>query len=121
MCRGRIERVVRAGLRTRLAADAAVVVEIDNPVWSRIERGDRTDLHAGCGGAVVTALNGEQAASVRIDTFLDVLDPGAVHTQRHVVLGLTRHGAGMTADALAVINDEAVVHGNSEEGLGAGG
>src|SRR5216684_7926463 len=67
-----IECVVRASLGACLATDATVIVEIDNPIRSGIERGDRADLHAGCVGAVVTAVNGEQTAGVRIDTFLNV-------------------------------------------------
>jgi len=49
-------------------------------------------------------------ACVRKNTLLNVLDPGPVHSDRNVVLSLARHRAGMTPDALAVINYEAVFH-----------
>ena len=41
-----VERVVRAALHARLAADAAVAVEIDDAVVARVERPRRADRHA---------------------------------------------------------------------------
>ena len=59
---------------------------------------------------MVAARDLKYAARVREHAFLDVLDPGPVHTQRHLVLGFARHRAGVTTDALAVIDYEAVFH-----------
>ena len=52
----------------------------------------------------------KNAAGVGKNTFLHVLHPGPVHAYRHLVLGFARHGAGVTSDALAVIDYEAVFH-----------
>ena len=50
------------------------------------------------------------AAGVGEHAFFHVLDPSPVHAYRHLVLGFARHGAGVTSDALAVIDYEAVFH-----------
>ena len=44
------------------------------------------------------------------NALLNVLDPSAVHAHRHLILGFTRDRAGVTSDAPAVIDDEAVFH-----------
>jgi hypothetical protein len=59
---------------------------------------------------MVAARDLKYAARVGENAFLDVLDPGPVHAHRHLVLGFTRHRAGVTSDALAVIDYEAVFH-----------
>src|SRR5262245_5640124 len=74
-----IERVVRAGLSASLAANTPVIVEIDNSIRSGIKRCDWTDFDTGSISAVVAAMHGEQATSMRINPFLDVLHPGTVH------------------------------------------
>src|SRR4051812_46198087 len=114
-----IQRVVRASLSTGFAADTTVIIEIDNPIGSGIKGSNRTDFNTRRVRAVIATVNGEQTAGMRINALLNVLDPGAVHPQRHVMFGFTRYGAGVTADALTVIDDEAVVHGTSKRGLGA--
>lgn len=52
-------------------------------------------------------------ARIRKFALLDVLDPSAVHAQGHLVLSFTGDRAGVTPDALAVINDESVFHQDS--------
>ena len=59
---------------------------------------------------MVAARDLKYAARVGERTLLDVLDPSPVHAYRHLVLGFARHGAGVTSDALAVIDYEAVFH-----------
>ncbi len=59
---------------------------------------------------MVAARDLKYAARVREDSFLDVLDPGPVHAHRHLILGFTRDRAGVTSDALAVIDYESVFH-----------
>src|SRR3989442_1203456 len=54
-----VERVVRAGLHARLAADAAAAVEIHDAVVAPIERDRRANGHTGRGVAVVAAQHGE--------------------------------------------------------------
>ena len=106
-----VDRVVGAGLQARLAADAERRIEFDDAVGPLVHRRHRADAHAGRVGAVVAARHLEMAADVGIDAGLHVLDPGAVDAQRHLVLRLARGRAGMAADAFAVVDDEAVVHG----------
>ena len=105
-----VERVVGARLHARLAADAAVPVEVHDAVGPAIERHRRADRHAGRVVAVVAAHHAEVAPGVREHALLDVLHPRAVHPQRDLVLLLAGHRAGVTADALALIDDEAVSH-----------
>ncbi len=59
---------------------------------------------------MVAARDLKYAPRVGENAFLDVLDPGPVHAHRHLILGFTRDRAGVTSDALAVIDDEAVFH-----------
>ena len=58
---------------------------------------------------MVAARDLERAPRLREDALLDVLDPGAGHAQRHLVLGLAGHRAGVTADAAPVVDQEGVV------------
>ena len=44
-------------------------------------------------------------------SLLDVFHPGPIHADSNVILGFARNGAGVASDALAVIDDEAVLHG----------
>src|SRR5260370_361757 len=60
--------------------------------------------------AVVAAHDAEVAPGVREHPLLDVLHPRAVHPERDLVLLLAGHRAGVTADALALVDDEAVSH-----------
>jgi len=59
---------------------------------------------------MVAAGNLEDAASVRECPLLNVLHPGTVHGEGNVVFRLTGYGAGVAADALAVIDDKSVSH-----------
>ena len=72
-----VERVVGARLHARLAADAAVAVEVDDAVRPPVERHRRADRHAGRVVAVVAAHDREVPARVRELALLDVLHPRA--------------------------------------------
>ena len=73
-----------------------------------VQSGRRADVHAGRIRAVITAENGKEAAGVRPLTLLDVLDPGPVNAERHLVFGLARDGARVAADARGLVDDESV-------------
>jgi hypothetical protein len=105
-----VERVVRARLHARLAADAPVAVEVDDAVRPSVERDGGADRHARGVVAVVAAHHREVTPRVRERTLLDVLHPGAVHAQRDLVLLLARHRAGVAADAFPLVDHEAVAH-----------
>ena len=59
---------------------------------------------------MVASHHREEPLRVRPATLLDVLDPGAIHSERHIMLGLARHGAGVAANALVLVDDESVLH-----------
>ena len=99
-----VQGVVWASLHAGLAPDAPVSVEIHDAVVAAIQRGDRTDRYAGRILALVAAHHRKKAARIGILAFLDVLDPGAKRSKRDFVLRFASYGAGMTADALAMID-----------------
>src|SRR5712692_629388 len=106
-----VERIVRAGLHARLAADAAIAVEIDDAVGAAIERYGRADLDAGRVVTMVAAENTEVPPRIGIFALLYVLDPRAVNSERDVVLFLTGDRTRVAADAAVVIDDKTVTHG----------
>jgi hypothetical protein len=105
-----IYRIVRTSLHAGFAANAAVGIEIDNPILALVHRRHRTDGDARRLLAMIAACDLKYPARVGEDAFLDVLDPGPVHAHRHLVLGLACHRAGVASNALAVIDYEAVFH-----------
>src|SRR5215472_16081770 len=110
-----VDGIVGAGLQAGLAADAEIRVELDDPTVAPVHRRRRADRHAGRPRAVIAASDLKVAPGLREDPLLDILDPGAVNAERDLVLRLTRGGARMTADALAVVDQEGVVHLASRE------
>src|SRR5439155_13143698 len=105
-----VERVVGAGLHARFAADAALAVEVHDAVRPSVERDGRTDRDARRVVAVITSEDREVPPRVRERPSLHVLHPRPERTQRNLVLLLARHRAGVTADALALIDHESVAH-----------
>ena len=57
---------------------------------------------------MIATVDKKIAARVGKFAFFDVLDPRSVNADRDVVFGFTRYGAGMTADALALVDDKSV-------------
>src|SRR5690606_23827719 len=103
-----VDRVVRAGLHARAAADAGVAVDVHDAVGPFLQSVDRADLDARGVGAVVAAEHGEVAADVGITPLLDVLDRRAEVADGHAVLGFAGDGAGVAADAGVVVDEEAI-------------
>src|SRR5262249_49840700 len=99
-----VERVIGARLETRLAPDAALIIEVHHPVIPHMQCSDRTDSYAWRPLTMVAAHHGEQAPVVREGTLLNVLHPSPINANRHLVLTFARHCASMAADALAVID-----------------
>ena len=108
-----VQGVVGAGLHAALASDAAPRIEIDDAVFACVQRRHRADLHAGGVLAVVAPHDGEVPGRVRIGPLLDVLHPGPVDAEGHLVLGLARDRAGVAPDTLPVVYDETVLHERS--------
>src|SRR5690606_3493731 len=106
-----VDRVVGAGLDAGLAADAHVLVEVDDPVRAAVHGRGRADRHAGRVLALVAAQHPEVPLGRGAAPLLDLLDPGAEHPQGDVVLRLAGHAAGVAADAAVVIDELAPQHG----------
>src|SRR6185369_5816842 len=105
-----VEGVVRTSLHARLAADAAVAVEIDDAVVAAKERRHRTDGDAWRIVAVIAAHHRKITPRVGILALLYVLHPRAEGADGDLMLGFAGDGAGMAADALAVVNQKAISH-----------
>jgi hypothetical protein len=105
-----VEGIVRAGLHTALAADTSLVVKIDDSIRTAVEGFGGADGYAGSRIAVVTSHHAEVAPGMRIYTFLDVLDPGAKHAHRNLVLLFTGYRTGVTANTSVLIDDESIAH-----------
>src|SRR5581483_1529200 len=103
-----VERVVGTSLHARLAADAAVGVEIDDAIRPLVERHRWADLDTRRILAMLAPLDRKVPPRIGKGALLDVFDPGSEHTERHVVLGLAGHRAGVAANALALVDDKPV-------------
>ena len=57
---------------------------------------------------MIAAVDEKIAARVGKLAFFDVLDPCSVNAYWNVVFGFARYGAGMAADALALVDDKSV-------------
>ncbi len=108
-----IQRIVGAGLHTCAATDAGVAIDVDNSVRAFLKRVDGTDRDAGRVGTLVAPKYGKVPAYVGELTELGVLDRCPEIADRNVVLGFAGDGAGVAADAPRVIDDEAILHGDS--------
>jgi hypothetical protein len=103
-----VERVIGASLHARFAADAARRVKVYDAILTLIEGLCGADGNAGSVITVVAAIDKEVTTGVGKLAFLDVFDPGAVDADRHVVFRLTRDGAGMATDTLALVDDKGI-------------
>lgn len=59
---------------------------------------------------MITARDLENSPRIRKFPLFDVLHPSTVHSQWNLILGFARDCAGVAADALAIIDNEAVFH-----------
>ncbi len=57
---------------------------------------------------MIATIDEKIAARVGKLAFFDVLDPCSVNANRNVVFCFARHGAGMAANALALVDDKGV-------------
>ena len=64
----------------------------------------------GAVGAVVATHHREEALCVWPSALLYVFDPGPVHAERNIVLGLAGNSACVTSDAPVLVYDESVLH-----------
>jgi hypothetical protein len=75
MIRIHINRIVRTRLHARLAPDAAIGIEIDNPVLALIHCRHRTNRDAGRLLAMIAPRDLKDPACIRKNALLNVLDP----------------------------------------------
>src|SRR5207237_423479 len=94
----------------RLAADADVLVEVDDAVGAAIHRRGGTGGYARRMLTLVAAGDLESAARRRELPDVDVLDVGAIDAEGDGVLRLARGAAGMAADAAGLIDDLSPLH-----------
>ena len=59
---------------------------------------------------MIATLHGEYATGVGEFPFFYVFDPRTIDADRQIVFLLTGDCTGMTADALAVVDNKAVIH-----------
>jgi hypothetical protein len=97
-------------LHARLATDAALVVEINDAVFSTEKRYGGTNFNTGSVIAVVAAEHREVPAGIRIVPLFDVFDPGAINTHCDVVFLFAGNRACVTTDTTILIDDESVAH-----------
>jgi hypothetical protein len=59
---------------------------------------------------MITARNLEYAPSVGVEAFFDVLHPGSIHANGHLIFSFACDRAGVASDAFAIIDYESVFH-----------
>jgi hypothetical protein len=59
---------------------------------------------------VVTAGDLKVAACIRVGACFDILNPGAIYTERYLIFTFTGCRTGVATNTLAIIDNEAVVH-----------
>jgi hypothetical protein len=105
-----VDGIVGAGLHAGFTPDTSFGTEVDDPILALVHRSHRTDGDAGRILTMIAAGHLEHAAGIRKCSLLDVFHPRAIDGERNVVFRLAGYGAGVTTDALAVIDDESVSH-----------
>lgn len=108
-----VDGIVWARLEAGFAADARVTVELDDPVFALIHRAHWTDAHTGGIGAVIAPGHLEMSSNVRKCPGFDRFDPGAINSERDLVLALARSRTRVTADTRLVVDYETEVHEQS--------
>lgn len=95
--------IIRAGLHTVSAADAACVIDNHNPIFALERRLNRTHWYTGWLIAVITQ-SGQQNVCDFVAPFqfdLVLIDVGAKRSLRRLVFYRATHGAGLAANAAA--------------------
>jgi hypothetical protein len=97
-------------LHARLATDATVSVEINYRVVSAEKRRYGANGYTRRVVAMITPEHGKKSPRVGILSLFDILNPGAKAAQRDFIFRFACNCAGVTADAFAVVNYEAISH-----------
>jgi hypothetical protein len=105
-----VNRIVGTGLHARFAAYAPIAIKINYAIFSLPESGDRANFHTGSVRAMIATLHRKNSAGAWKFTLFDVLNPRAIYADRQVMFLFTGNSTGMTSNALAIVDDEPVVH-----------
>ena len=106
-----VKRIIGAGLHTGFATNAAVVIEIDNSIFPRVERLHRAYLHTGRVRTVIAAHYGEDSPSIGKLSLFNLFNIGSVDADGNIVFAFTGRGASVTTDAFSIVNNKSVSHG----------
>lgn len=101
-----VQRIIGTGLHASLAANAAPVIKVNNPILAAIQRRDGTNLDAGSIVTMVATHHREKSPGIGEFTLLDILHPSPIDADWNVVLRLACHRAGVAADTAAIVDDE---------------
>jgi len=96
-------------LHARFTSNATITIKINNAVGTGVKRGGWTNFHTRRIGAMVTTVDRKFPSVVRKFTLFDIFHMGAIDTNGNIKFTFTRHRAGMTANAHAVIYDKSVI------------
>jgi hypothetical protein len=102
-------------LHAGFTADAALIVEVNDPIGTPEKRDGRANFDTRRVVAMVATQHGEVSARIGIKSFLDVFDPSPIHADGNVVLFLARDRTRMTTDATVLIDNESVAHSRPVE------
>ena len=80
-----------------LAADTALVIEVDDAVGSAKQRDSRANFDARRIVAMIAAQHREVTPGVGITALFNIFDPGAIYAERNVVFFLAGHRARMAS------------------------
>jgi hypothetical protein len=105
-----IQSVVGTSLHAGFAADASLVVEIDDSVSAPIECACRANFRARSVIAVIAAHHAEVARCMRELAFLDVFDPGSNNANRFLMFFFARNRASVAPDTTVLIYNKTVAH-----------
>ena len=105
-----VESVVGAGLHAALASDTTLIVKVYDSIRTAEEGVGGADLNAGSIVTVVTSHHPEVAPGVGKFSRLHILQPGAKHSHRDLMLFLASQSARVAADTSLVIDHESITH-----------
>ena len=97
------DRVIRARGDARLAADADLLVEVDDPVLAAVHGLRGTGVDAGSVCALVAASHLESPPDLRERPDVHGFDVGPGDSERDFVLALARRSTGVAADAAILV------------------
>jgi hypothetical protein len=103
-----IKRVIWASLQARGAPNAGLTIQVHNAILAFAQSVHWANLHARGVVAMIAAHDTEVAARIRELPHFNILHPSAETAHRHIIFRFANHSAGVTANALSLVNDKSV-------------